>query len=56
MSKHVRKILPLLLCLLLMTCLLPAAYADGESGVVLPSEIVVPPTRSDISFQHKSHP
>ena len=29
MSKHVRKILPLLLCLLLMTCLLPAAYADG---------------------------
>ncbi|MBQ7434717.1 MAG: hypothetical protein IJV51_02830 [Oscillospiraceae bacterium] len=29
MSKHVRKILPLLLCLLLMACLLPAAYADG---------------------------
>ena len=28
MSKHVRKILPLLLCLLLMACLLPAAYAD----------------------------
>ena len=52
MSKHVRKILPLLLCLLLMACLLPAAYADGESGMVLPSEIVVPPTRSDISFQH----
>ncbi len=29
MSKHIRKILPLLLCLLLMACLLPAAYADG---------------------------
>ena len=29
MSKHIRKILPLLLCLFLMACLLPAAYADG---------------------------
>ena len=33
MSKHVRKILPLLLCLLLMACLLPAAYAADEVNV-----------------------
>ena len=33
MSKHIRKILPLLLCLLLMACLLPAAYAADEVNV-----------------------
>lgn len=52
MSKHVRKILPLLLCLLLMACLLPAAYADGELKLTWPSKVVVPPTRQDISVRH----
>lgn len=33
MCKHIRKILPLLLCLFLMVCLLPAAYADGLSDL-----------------------
>lgn len=32
MFKAIRKILPLLLCLLLMACLLPAAYANTEIG------------------------
>ena len=52
MSKHIRKILPLLLCLLLMACLLPAAYADGELKLTWPSKVVVPPTRQDISVRH----
>lgn len=32
MFKAIRKILPLLLCLFLMACLLPAAFADGSSA------------------------
>ena len=40
MSKSIRKILPLLLCLLLFACLLPAAYAaDGNVEVTTLAEL-----------------